>query len=189
MSKPIKQLAGLLLILFLALPSHGAEKAGVTFPTTHMIGNEQLQLNGLALREKFIFDVYVAALYLKEPSSESDTILALDAPRMVSLHFLRNVGADKIIQAWDEGLEANVDPITPGLKTKFAQLADMMEDIEEGQVMTFTYTPQHGTVVVVAGQHKGTIEGKDFADAILSTWIGPNPGPGKKFKSELLGQE
>lgn len=178
----------LALVLTFALPALSAEKAGVVMLDTQMVNDTQLWINGIALREKFVFDVYVAALYLEEKSSDANTILTKDAPRMMVMHFVRDVGADKINDAWYEGLEANIAPVTPDLKAKFDQLAAMMDDIKENQAMSFTYAPASGTTVMVNGKIKGTIPGKDFADAILATWIGPKPGPGKKFKAAILGQ-
>jgi len=62
-----------------------------------------------------------------------------------------------------------------------------MEDIKKEQQFVFTYVPGTGTTVDVAGATKGTIKGKDFADALFKAWIGPNPGPGEGFKKDLLG--
>lgn len=178
----------LALLLPLSLPAQSAEKAGIFMDDVQMIDDTPLQINGIALREKFVFDVYVAGLYLDTPSDNAKDILSRNGHRMMIMHFVRDVGGDKINEAWYEGLEANVDPITPGLKAKFDQLAGMMEDIKENQAMSFTYVPTKGTTVMVNGKNKGTISGKDFADAILATWIGPTPGPGADFKAALLGQ-
>jgi len=62
-----------------------------------------------------------------------------------------------------------------------------MDDIKDGQAFVFTYVPGKGTNVEVAGAAKGSIEGKEFADAMLRCWIGPKPGPGEGFKRSLLG--
>jgi len=179
---------GLILALLLALPAMGAEKAGVTLPDTVEAEGSTLVLNGLALREKFVFDVYVAGLYLQRKSSDAVAILNEDAPRMLVMHFLRDVDAKAINKAWLEGLAANVPDASPELKAKFAELCLMMQDIQKGQEMGFAYDPVTGTDVMVAGQPKGGIPGKDFADAILATWIGPKPGPGVKFREALLGK-
>jgi hypothetical protein len=53
--------------------------------------------------------------------------------------------------------------------------------------MTLTYVPGTGTTIDIAGVSKGTIAGKEFADALLRCWIGPKPGPGEGFKKNLLG--
>lgn len=181
-------ISALLLAFFITAPAMSAERAGIIMLDTQMVGDQQLWINGTALREKFFVDVYVAALYLKEKSSDPKAILAQDEPRMMVMHFVYDVSAEKISKAWYEGLEANVDPVSPELKAKFDQLAGMMEGIKEGEAMSFTYDPGKGTTVMVKGQAKGTIQGKDFADAILATWIGPKPGPGKSFKNDLLGK-
>ena len=179
--------AALLLTLLMHTPAMSAGLAGVILLDSQMVGGQQVFLNGIALREKFVFDVYVAGLYLTEQSSNADAILQSDTPRMMIMHFLRDVKAKDINKAWFDGLEANVENVTPGLRAKFDQLAEMMTDIKEGEVMGFTYDPVAGTDVMVAGQPKGGIPGKDFADALLATWIGPNPGPGKSFKKAILG--
>ncbi len=188
MKKLTTILATLVLSLTLSIPAMAAEKAGVILLDTQMVENTQLWLNGIALREKFVFDVYVAGLYLEEKTSDAQAILAKDAPRMMVMHFLRDVEAKKINAAWYEGLEDNVKNVTPELKGKFDLLAKMMADIKEGQSMGFTYNPATGTDIMVAGKSMGGIPGKDFADAILATWIGPKPGPGSKFKAALLGK-
>ncbi|MDC0336077.1 chalcone isomerase family protein [Pseudodesulfovibrio sp.] len=188
MRKITTTIATLALILTIALPAFSAEKAGVVMLDTQMVGAQQLWINGIALREKFVFDVYVAALYLPKKSSDAEAILKKDEPRMMVMHFVRDVDAKAINEAWYEGLEANVKNVTPELKAKFDQLAAMMQDIKDGEAMGFTYDPVSGTDVMVAGKPKGGIPGKDFADAILATWIGPKPGPGKRFKAAILGQ-
>jgi hypothetical protein len=181
--------AALLLTLLCLTPARAAELADVTLPDTVEVGAQKLVLNGIALREKFVIDVYVAGLYLTEKSSDPDAILQKEAPRMMVMHFVRDVDAKAIREAWIDGLEANVGTITPELRDKFDQLNDMMADVKDGQEMGFTYDPATGTDVMVAGQPKGGIPGKDFADAILATWIGPKPGPGKSFKKQILGEK
>ena len=64
-----------------------------------------------------------------------------------------------------------------------------MADIKEKEQMVFTYVPGTGTEISVAGVVKGTIAGKDFADALLKAWIGPKPGPGEGFKKNILGEK
>lgn len=166
----------------------GRTKNGVTMPETIEVEGHSLSLNGMALRKKFIFKVYVAGLYLATPSTSTDEILAADAPRQMVMHFVRNVDKKKICDAWDEGLEKNTTNVTEALKAQFAELCGMMADIKDGQSFVFTYVPGTGTAVETAGEMKGTIPGKEFADAILACWIGPKPGPGDGFKKDLLGQ-
>ena len=55
-----------------------------------------------------------------------------------------------------------------------------------GDDIVLTYVPGRGTVVSVKGAEKGVIEGKDFADALFSVWLGPNPVQ-EDLKLALLG--
>lgn len=161
---------------------------GVNLPGTMDVGGQTLSLNGVATRKKAIFKVYVAALYVASPTKKSGEILAADTPRRMEMHFLRDVDKKKICEAWDEGLKNNTPDASDELKQQFVELCSLMDDIKNKQAFTFTYVPGTGTEISVAGNGKGTIAGKDFADALLACWIGPKPGPGDGFKKDLLGQ-
>lgn len=164
-----------------------AEIAGVTMPATVDAGGSPLVLNGLALRKKSIVKVYVAGLYLPAKSNDANAILAGDTPRELRMQFLRDVGKDKMCEAWNESLENNSPGADAQLQADFKQVCGYMQDLKKGDVMTFTYVPGTGTTVDIAGTKKGTIAGKPFADALFKSWIGPKPGPGEGFKTDLLG--
>jgi hypothetical protein len=90
--------------------------------------------------------------------------------------------------AWKEGLEQNTPRAAADVKKAFDTLCGFMDGVGKGQVLTLTYVPGEGTTVEIAGKVKGTLPGKPTADAILATWIGPDPAPGKDFKKAVLGQ-
>lgn len=159
----------------------------VTLPRRIQVEGHALVLNGMALRKKAIFKVYVAGLYLPERSSNAEQILAADGPRRTVLQFLRGVDAKRMCDAWNDALEDNTPNASAALRQQFVTLCGYMEDIEKPQQMVFTYLPGRGTTVMVAGKNQGTIEGKEFADALFKAWIGPKPGPGQDFKKKLLG--
>ena len=161
--------------------------AGVRFPTAVQVAGQSLTLNGAALRKKAIFRVYVAALYLPEKERSADRIIAADAPRRMVMHFVRNVAAEPICEAWMDGLAANTPNPSAELSGQFRTLCGYMEGVDERQQMVFTYVPGTGTTVEVKGKVKGVIPGKAFADAMLRTWIGDKPGPGAAFKRSVLG--
>lgn len=160
---------------------------GVTLPGEVQVGGRTLVLNGVALRKKAVFKVYVAGLYLPARSSDAGQVLAADEPRHMVLQFLRGVDKGKMCDAWNEALANNTPGASEELKQQFVQLCTWMEDIDKGEQFVFTYVPGTGTTVRVKGADKGTIAGKDFADALWKAWIGPKPGPGEGFKKDLLG--
>lgn len=177
-----------LFVLCLSSPASGAKLGDVALPDTVTEGGAELKLSGMAMRTFTFFDVYAAGLYLAAPSTDPATILAADAPRAMTMHFLREVKAEKIASAWLEGLEANTPAADSSLRERFAKLGAMMETLDKGQTLECVYAPGKGTTIRVRGQVKGVIEGKDFSDALLACWIGPKPGPGEKFKTGILGR-
>ncbi|MCB1213941.1 MAG: chalcone isomerase family protein [Deltaproteobacteria bacterium] len=174
------------LIILFTSPVLAAELAGVTLPDQLKVDEQILQLNGLGLRKKAFIKVYVAGLYLPEKEASAKKILSKDQSRYVVMHFVRDVGKDKVCDAWLEGLNNNTAHPSDDLKAKMKTLCDYMEDIQKDQTYVFVYRPGKGTEVLVKGQSKGFIQGKDFADALLACLIGPNP-PGEAFKAGLLG--
>ena len=176
------------MVLCLSSPASGATLGDVTLPDTLTENGASLNLNGMGMRTFAFFDVYAAGLYLAAPSTDAGAILAADAPRLMTMHFLREVEAKKIASAWLDGLAANTPAADASLKERFARLGAMMETLDKGQTLECSYAPGAGTTIRVRGQVKGVIEGKDFNDALLACWIGPKPGPGDKFKAGILGQ-
>jgi hypothetical protein len=160
------------------------ELAGVTLPDEVTVSGQTLVLNGLGLREKYMIDVYVGALYL--PSKTTDATKAIDndvAKRMV-MHFVYNVPADKVRETFTTGF-ASVG--ASGMQAKIDQLNGWMEDLGAGNEVVFDYTPGTGTTVTVKGAKKGTIAGADFMKALWGVYLGPSP-PTSKLKAGLLGQ-
>jgi hypothetical protein len=185
--RPLVTALGLVLILALAVPATAGTLAGVTMADTAQAGDQQLKLNGMGLREKLWIDVYVAGLYLPAEESSSEKILADDGPRHLVMHFVYDVDQGKICDAWNESLEANVANAGAALKKDFETLCTWMEDFADGEEMACTYIPGKGTEITVKGTSKGTIEGKEFADALYSSWIGEHPAT-EKLKKGLLGK-
>ena len=168
-------------------PADAGELKGVTLPDTVDVGDQSLQLNGMALRKKLFIKVYVAGLYLPDKQTDAAGVLASDTPRRMVMHWLRGVGQDSICGGWMDGLRANTPDASDELEQDFETLCEWTGSAEEGDRYVFTYVPGEGTTVEVAGEIKGTFEGKEFADALFASWIGPDPGPGEGFKSDLMG--
>ncbi|HEX4499058.1 MAG TPA: chalcone isomerase family protein [Thermoanaerobaculia bacterium] len=176
-----------LLALSLALPAGAGTLAGVTLPDKAEVGGQSLTLNGLGLRTKFFIKVYVGGLYLPQKEKAAAKVMSEDAPRRMVLHFLYSVSKDQMCDAWKEGLEQNAPKAPADVKKSFTQLCAWMEPIPKGNELVLTYVPGKGTEVEVNGKSKGTLEGKPTSDAILGTWIGPDPAPGGDFKTGVLG--
>lgn len=160
---------------------------GVTMPDSIEVEGQKLVLNGMALRKKIIFKVYVAGFYLPQKEKNAEKILGSDTMRHMKMHFLRSVKKGQLNDAWMDGLEDNTPNASAEVKKQFDTLCSYMENVKKEDLVVFTYIPGKGTEVKVKGKVKGNIAGKAFADALFASWIGPKPGPGKGFKEDILG--
>lgn len=175
----------LILVLLTASPAAAGTLEGVTMPDTMQVNGKTLVLNGMGLRRKIV-KVYVAGLYLPAKETNAEKILAADTERSLTMEFVREVEKEKVCKAWHDGLKANSPSKADALKGQFDTVCSFMGDVDSGEKLNFTYVPGQGTSISVNGVVKGTIPGKDFADAMFACWIGPNP-PGADFKAGLLG--
>ena len=182
---------GCLLAVLLTLATataHAKECLGVSFPDRMRVDGSELTLNGLGVRKATFLkvNVYVAALYAKQPSRDPKALVAANGPDELVLHFVRDVGVDDLTKAWNEGFERNSKQQLPAFKDRIAKLNSWMSDMKSGQRLTFIRRPGVGIEVGVNGALKGTVEGDDFARALLAIWLGETP-PNPELKQGLLG--
>ena len=164
------------------------ECKGITFPEHLPLGGSDLTLNGLGMRKATFLkvNVYVGALYVAHPSHDPQPLIDPASPAELILHFVRGVGVGDLRDAWKEGFEKVAKDQLPALEARIATLNSWMSGMETGQRLTFTRLPGAGIQVDVNGVVKGTIPGDDFARALMTIWLGPNP-PNSELKSGLLG--
>lgn len=168
------------------------EVAGVNVPDSVNLheNTAPLVLNGAGIRSKFIFDIYVGALYLQKHESTVDSILALPGPKRVSMHFLyKEVDKEKLTDGWRDGFKNNLDDATfkklePGLN-KFNSL---FRTVHKNDVIELDLLPGKGTQVWINNELQGIVEGDDFYPALLLVWLGEDPAD-NDLKQAMLGQE
>src|SRR3954466_14969368 len=93
--------------LLAAFAAPAKEVKGVQLQDTITAEGKTLKLNGAGLRKKFIFDVYVGALYVEETSHAPATLLGKDGVRRVEMTMLRDLEKEQIVEAIKEGFEKN----------------------------------------------------------------------------------
>src|SRR5258706_8382017 len=151
------------------------EVAGVKMADTVTVEGKTLKLNGMGLRKKVVFKVYVAGLYLETPSPAGEALIASDQIKRMQLSVLRSLKSKQVTEAIEEGFEKTSKAQMGALKERLGKFGAMISDVVEGGQIVMTYVPGKGTIVSVKGAEKGVIEGKDFADALFAVWLGPNP--------------
>ena len=185
-----RSLTGAAAALLFAMPVAARDVAGVRVPEAASLNDHVLRLNGAGLRRKFVFDVYVGALYLETASADPDAILDADAPWMVSMHFLRDVDHEKILDAFREAFEANSPGSLDALHDSLMRFHDeVLTDLtlHRGDVLRVAYDPGIGAVLTVPSGATSCVRGKRFADALLRSWLGPHPADGR-LKDSMLGR-
>ena len=89
------------------------------------------------------------------------------------------------LEAFQEGFDANAKD-KAAQKAAFDKMLALVPDVKEGSTLTFTYLPGKGTTLQVADKELGVFEGKGFADAVFSIWLGPKP-PSEDLRKGMLG--
>lgn len=158
-----------------ALPSAAKERDGVNSPATLEAAGKKLQLNGMGLRKKMIFKVYIASFYLETLTTDAKQAVSSDQVKRVEMHMLRDLERSKITEAVQAGFEKNSGPDMPRLQERLDKFMKAIPDLKEGQVITITYAPGAGTTVKAGTAEEIVIPGKDFADALFSVWLGEHP--------------
>lgn len=177
----------LTLAMVMAVPTLAAELEGVSAPDTIQVAGKELVLNGQGLRKKFLFNVYVATMYLEKKTQSPADLFASDTVRVVKMTMLRDLGSAKITDAIREGFEKNAGDQMPALKERLDGLCAAVPDIKKGLTLTIQYVPGKGTTLF-AGDKTFTAPGKDFADAMFSVWLGKAPVDAS-LKKGMLGQQ
>ncbi len=176
-----------LAIFVLASQCRAGTLANVTLPDTAQVGATTLTLNGLGLRTKYAFKVYIAGLYIPQKSTDPAAILKPDVPKRIVMHFVRNVSKSQLIDGFSESFENNTPEAAKMLKPDIDRFFSALDSVKDGDELVFTYIPATGTSLAIAGKETLTIAGPNFAEMFFSVWLGPKP-PNANLKKGILGQ-
>ena len=160
--------------------SFAAESAGISMDETVVVGKQQLHLNGLGVRYKLVFKVYVAGLYLTGKKTSMAEVLAAAGPKRVSIVMLRDVSNDEFGRGFMAGIRQNSDraelmKIT-GPLIKFGELFASVPELKKGDVLTTDWLPGVGTQMQLNGKNIGDIiPDESFYHALLKIWLGEKP--------------
>ena len=167
------------------------ELEGQKFEPTVQVGGQTLNLNGVGLRKRAIFKVYLNGLYVPQKSTDAATLINEKGARRASLRMLRDVDADSFVSAFTDGLKNNLSEAQlAALKPQIDAFTATMKSVGEakkGDVINFDYAPDGGTRITVNGQPRGNpIPGHDFYAAVMRIWLGDKPVD-EGLKKGMLG--
>lgn len=169
--------------------AHAVDVAGVHVDDRARVGDTDLVLNGAGLRKVVFFKVYVAALYTSKKTTSASEVIDSNQPRRIVMVMKRDLGADKLIGALREGLEANNSAADlAALKPQIDQFENVMRTLgnaKEGDNIVLDFTAD-ATSVGFNGKRQGSVAGAAFGRALLKVWLGDKPVQAD-LKQAMLG--
>jgi long-chain acyl-CoA synthetase len=184
----------LVALLLFAPPPAGPGRAalaadldGVAMPPVLSVAGHTLRLNGVGLRTYSIFriHIYVAGLYLEQPSNDSEAILRSGQVKLLLIRFVHDVSEEQSRKAWSEALEENCVPpchLRPEDQVKFLSLVPPFHRGDESVLLFSENTAR----ISINGRDVGTVADPNFARTLLANFIGPYP-PTQAVRRGLLG--
>ncbi len=177
-------------IFFFSLYAHVANAKtinDVNVPETAQVQGEVLKLNGVGIREKYLLDIYVGALYLTTKSSTANDVLASKGVKRITMHFLQNVSEGTSANSTINGIEKNVTDVEfKELQKPMNTFVSFYEDANKGSTIVINFLPHGETEMFMYGKKKGSIKHEAFQQALLKVWLGDKP-PTDKIKEAMLG--
>ncbi|MEO6780318.1 MAG: chalcone isomerase family protein, partial [Bradyrhizobium sp.] len=107
-----------------------------------------------------------------------------DEAKRIVVSMLRDVRRERFVKEVETAIMRNSGPAMPTLRARLDLLENALPALKKGNILDFTYLPGAGTLMRCQGREL-TIPGKDFAEALFSTWLGPKP-VNATLKRELL---
>lgn len=188
----LKQWLALFLLVLLPCTAPAAEFEGIKLPDTVRVteGGTELLLNGAGLRTRFMFRVYVGALYVQKKTGAAGAVISDAGAKRMALYMLRELPADQFAEALEDGLKNNTAAEEmPKLEARVKQLRAVFEAVKiakVGDVIVIDFLPGAGARISINGEVKTTIAGDDFSRALLRIWLGDKPAD-SDLKKGLLG--
>lgn len=167
---------------------------------SHSSQSTKLILNGAGIRTKFIFDIYIGALYLEKKQLSPNNIYkkyhdakdVYKAPgeKRISMHFLYDeISKEKMVNGWNDSFKNNLtNKELLKFKNQINQFNSLFVAVKKGDVINLNFIPTTGTHVVINDKSIGLVKGDNFYVAILKIWLGDKPAD-SDLKKAMLGLE
>ena len=179
-------------VLAVSFASHicmGAIVQGVKLPDEALVGSKTLKLNGTGVRQATILhiNVYAAGLYLEKPSTDASEILSSVAVKQLEMVFLRDVGHEKLEDAWKDSFEFNCKSDCEKFQPLLKRLSMTMGDVKKSESFSFLFYSDRVELKTSRGKSE-TFANAPFTKLLLMTWLGAKP-PTEDLKAGLLGKK
>ncbi len=156
-----------------------ADQSGRSITADMALATDVWPLVGEARLKVLIWEVYDSALFTPSGRWQGD------APYRLSLHYLRNIPAAKLVEetekAWREQGRNH-----PRLNEWLGLLGDLWPDITEGDNLVFGLNELGDSAFWFNGSPLGSIEDRDFGPLFGGIWLDPDT-PRPELRAQLIG--
>ncbi len=177
-------------LICISWTAQGVEVGGEMLDDSAHLGSHNLILNGAGVRSKFIFDVYVVALYLGAKKNSATAVMSDMGEKRITLHLLRDVNAEELLFSFKKAIKKNhTDEELLEIKEQlhdFEMIFHALVKVKKGDVIFLDYQRSTGTQIRLNGSERGIIVGTAFYTAMLKIWLGEQPAQ-DDLKQKLLG--
>ena len=166
--------------------------SGVKLEPRVNLAGKALQLNGAGIRDRAVFKVYTAGLYLEQKADTPEAVLAQTGPKRITITMLRDIDSGELGKLFARGMEDNMDRkqfsrLIPGVM-RMSQVFTDHKQLKSGETFVLDWVPGTGTVLTVKGQVEGQpFKEPEFFEALMRIWLGPKPVDWQ-LKDALLGK-
>ena len=179
----------IIFILIFSISLFAKEIGGVEIPQNLTLNSQTLSLQGAGIRSKFIFDIYVGALYLKnkidnpqkiiDNNNTSDIRMVITSSLVTGAKMKEGFSDDfKVIKTLGYKIDDNI------LK-KFLQTFNTK--VHKRDIYDFAYFPNNGLIIYKNGNIISTIKNINFKKALYAIWLGKKPAQ-ESLKKKMLGE-
>lgn len=150
-----------------------------------------LELNGIGSYQQLRKEFYIAALYLKTPSNDPESIIASNASkRMVLKVTTKRWSPRRWSLQWQNDIAINNSfSKDPELTNQLMLFTGFLEEnLITGDEIIVDYRPAIGSSVSINGIEIIKTNTSAFFNYLLNVWIGKLP-PSGEFKNQILGQK
>jgi hypothetical protein len=152
--------------------------AGRELAETVTRADKALKLNGVGLREKYYFDIYVLGAYTESGTCDPARMIKDDEVKLLRMEFVRSVPA-KRLQAEVRKMVSSRLPVsaTDADRQQSESFIAMYDfDVTKETIVELLYVPGTGVTATRDGRPMGAVlPGKSLLETLWSTYVGPDP--------------
>jgi len=176
------------LIIILALSLYGKKVDGINIDKSVNFAGKTMLLQGAGVRSKFIFDIYVGALYLAHSTNNPKQIIQANYPMDIKMIITSSlVSASKMKEGFNNDFKSmqNIGyKVEKKLLKKF--LDTFNTKIHKGDTFDFVYLPEDKIIIYKNGLKINSIKSFDFKKSLFAIWLSSRPAQ-KSLKKKMLG--